>query len=588
MKKILSFIAFIAISSLFAQSTTYTISFENAAHHEANIKATYNNLSGKNLDLRMSRTSPGRYAIHDFAKNVYGVKAVDSKGNSLKIARKNTQVWTVLNHDGTVTFSYTLFANRGDGTYSQIDETHAHLNIPSVFIYAPSLSDKNIEATFVPRTDLGWKVATQLQHKKGNTYTAPNLQYFMDSPTEVSNHSVRKFDVDGKTIEFVLHDTATEAELDTYFEKVKKIVLAEKAVFGELPNFDYNRYTFLACYIANASGDGMEHRNSTILTSTRGLANGGMNRNLGTVSHELFHAWNVERIRPQSLEPFNFEESNMSGELWFAEGFTSYYTNLILCRAGLMTPKKYVKGLAGGLNYVWNSPARQFFNPIEMSYQAPFVDAATALDPVNRNNTFISYYTYGSVLGLALDLSLREKGLNLDDYMKLVWNTYGKKEIPYTIDNLHQTLNTFAGKSFADDFFNNYIYNSSKIPDYNSYFNAVGVTISQNTTTAYLGAYTKGNKIATNATIGSPAYIAGLEKGDVVTKINETILSDENNIKKILANFKSGDTFTLAYTRHNTAKKATIILTKNPKYTTSLSESPSKKELKNRNDWLKR
>ena len=149
----------------------------------------------------------------------------------------------------------------------------------------------------------------------------------MDSPTEISNFSMRSFEVNGQTINFVLHHNGTEAELDTYFEKVKKVVLQEEAVFGELPKFDYGTYTFLACYIPNASGDGMEHRNSTILTSTRSLANGGMDDNIGTVAHEFFHCWNVERIRPKALEPFNFEEANMSGELWFAEGFTSYYTS---------------------------------------------------------------------------------------------------------------------------------------------------------------------------------------------------------------------------------------------------------------------
>ena len=164
--------------------------------------------------------------------------------------------------------SYTLFANRGDGTYAQIDETHAHLNIPATFMYATDLSNRKIEVDFRVREDLNWKVATQMPKVMGNTYTAPNLQYFMDSPTEISNYGLRQFKVDHngqqQTIEFVLHHNGTEAELDTYFEQVKKVVLAEKDVFGELPNYDYGTYTFLACYIPNASGDGMEHRLSLI------------------------------------------------------------------------------------------------------------------------------------------------------------------------------------------------------------------------------------------------------------------------------------------------------------------------------------
>ena len=448
-----------------SQTIHYGISFENAVHHEAEIKILYKNIEKGAFSVRMGRTSPGRYALHEFAKNVYSFKATDGKGKVLKVVRPNNHEWQILDHDGIINITYTLFANRGDGTYSQVDETHAHLNIPATFMYAPSLIDKRITVDFKVRKDLNWKVATQLPLVEETTYWAPNLAYFMDSPTEISDYHLRKFDVDDKTIQLALHHNGTEEETGIYFDKVKKVVLAQKEVFGELPNFDYGTYTFLACYIPNASGDGMEHRNSTILTSTRSLAEGGMNSNIGTVSHEFFHAWNVERIRPKSLEPFDFENANMSGELWFAEGFTSYYTNLILCRAGLISPEQYVKGLNPTFNYVWNSPAREFFNPIEMSYQAPFVDAARSVDPVNRENTFISYYSYGSVLGLALDLSLRQEGLNLDDYMKLVWKKYGENEVHYTLKDLHLTLNQYAGGSFGDAFFNAHIY-KSEMPDY--------------------------------------------------------------------------------------------------------------------------
>jgi len=393
-----------------------------------------------------------------------------------------------------------------------------------------------------------------------------------------------------------LHDPGSEEEADQYFEKVKKVVLAEKEVFGELPTFDYGSYTFLACYIPNASGDGMEHRNSTILTSTRTLANGGMDGNIGTVSHEFFHSWNVERIRPKSLEPFNFEEANMSGELWFAEGFTSYYTNLILCRAGLITPEKYVEGLIGTFNYVWNSPARQFFNPIEMSYQAPFVDAATSVDPVNRENTFISYYSYGSVLGLALDLSLRERGLNLDDFMKLIWNTYGKSENSYTIENLNKTLNTYVGEDFGNNFFNSFIY-KSEMPSYTELFKTVGVSVSQNKEAAYFGAAVSitdnlNGKIRSNTKIGSPAYIAGLDKGDIITAINGEKFPNGIQFNKFIENeFKPNDNLSITFLRDGMERKTEVTLTANPNYAISLieknEEAPSKKILKARKAWLK-
>ena len=297
-------------------AVVYTISFKNAVHHEAEINVSFTEVATGPFAFRMSRTSPGRYALHEFAKNVYNVKATDGQGNLLEITRPDPYQWVVEGHDGTVHVSYTLFANRGGGTYAQVDETHAHLNIPATFMFASAQSERSIEVTFQPRTDLNWNIATQLKKEGGNKYSAPNLQYFMDSPTELSNHQLRSFDVDSNdktyAINFALHHNGTEEEFDAYFEKVKAIVLQQKAVFGELPDFDFGEYTFLGCYIPNASGDGMEHRNSTILTTTRSLANGGA---IGTVSHEFFHAWNVERIRPQSLEPFDFEEANMSGRV---------------------------------------------------------------------------------------------------------------------------------------------------------------------------------------------------------------------------------------------------------------------------------
>tara|TARA_E500000318_G_scaffold26706_1_gene26732 strand:- start:704 stop:2500 length:1797 start_codon:yes stop_codon:yes gene_type:complete len=596
MKFIFSILALFTGLFITAQTNTYQISFDNAIHHEAIVEATFPNLNSDKVEFRMSRTSPGRYALHEFAKNVYGFEAMDSRGKALTVTRPNPYAWEVSGHDGTINIKYILFANRGGGTYSQVDETHAHLNIPATFMFAPELSERKIEVTFDVREDLDWKVATQLPLVSGTTYSAPNLYYFMDSPTEISNFMLRSFEVDGKTINLALHHNGTEAEADEYFEKVKKVVLAEKEVYDELPDFDYGNYTFLACYIPNASGDGMEHRNSTILTSTRSLANGGMERNIGTVSHEFFHAWNVERIRPKTLEPFDFEAANMSGALWFAEGFTSYYTGLILCRAGLSSPKDYIEGLAGTFNYVWNSPARQFFNPIEMSFQAPFVDAATSVDPVNRENMFISYYSYGSVLGLALDLSLRENGLNLDDFMKLVWKKYGATEIPYTIQNLNDALKEYAGDTFGDDFFNNYIYKSG-MPDYKGLMASVGVVLEQPKASPYFGAYVSmsadksGYMILRNTKMDSPAYKAGLDNGDMILSINDKPLAEDQSFDDYLNQFSIGEPLQVKFKRYGKEKTTEMVLTPSPDYTFSLMEDkeqqPSEKMLEERKEWLK-
>ena len=583
------FLLFFVATFSFAQTNRYEISFENAVHHEAKIKANFIDIKSNSVILTMSRTSPGRYALHEFAKNVYGLKATNSKGESLKATRPNPYSWEISGHDGTVNIEYLLFANRGDGTYSQVDETHAHLNIPATFMYIESLQHRPIEVNFKTPEGSNWKVATQLKPKNGNTYTAPDLYYFMDSPTELSDFSMKEFELDGKNIRFALHHEGTEEEFTEYFNQVKQIVEQEKQVFGELPAYDYGEYTFIACYMPNVSGDGMEHRNSTILTDTESLANGGMKGNIGTVSHEFFHSWNVERIRPSDLEPFSFSEANMSGSLWFAEGFTSYYTGLMLCRAEVISSEDYIKGLNGSFNYVWNSPARAYFNPIEMSYQAPFVDAATSVDPVNRENTFISYYSYGSVLGLALDLSLRKKGLNLDDYMKQVWKKYGKIEVSYTIENLQQSLSNYAGAEFSSQFFDDYIYKSN-MPNYLELFKSVGLKMTQDKEKGTFGASVKDGEnsviIASNPKIGSPAYKANLAAGDQITSVDEQPIINSKEWETLMNGKKPGDIVEVGYLRNGKENKTKLTLTPDSTYTISIDENADRKAQQARAVWL--
>lgn len=590
MTPFLSIFVFIYFTVVFQAQTSssYTISFENAVHHEAQISVKFSNLKSDEVEFRMARSSPGRYALHEFAKNVCNVKVTDSKGNVLKTIRPDPYSWLVNGHDGTINVSYTLFANRGDGTYAQVDETHAHLNIPATFMYVPELSEKGFEVTFNVREDLNWKVATQLKHESGNTYYAKDLQYFMDSPIEISNFKKRSFEVDNQTMNLVLHDDeASEENLNQYFERVKKIVLKEKEIFNELPTFDYGEYTFLACYMPNASGDGMEHRNSTVMTSTRSLALGGIEQNISTVSHEFFHCWNVERIRPKSLEPFDFTKANMSGELWFAEGFTNYFEALTLCRTGIWNIETYLGNMQSTFNKVWTSTGRQFFSPIEMSYQAPFVDAATSIDETNRENTYISYYIYGEMLGLALDLSLREKNLNLDDYMKQVWNSYGKAGNYYTVEDLKKTLGNYAGEEFAETYFNNYIYKSD-MPDFEQLFKIVGIKLEQDDNKLSFGAEVLNQKMMSNPKIGSTAYLAGFQKGDKIHKVGSFNLNDMVTLNMILNKFNIGDKVKIIFQRYDKIEEVEVILKAEKMYRLSImdEDSASKDMIQNRLFWL--
>ncbi|MDZ7758201.1 M61 family metallopeptidase [Rhodohalobacter sp.] len=595
MKKRFLFFVFIFClhSVVTAQTTTkYDISFENAIHHEAEISVHFDNLEEKVLEVRMSRTSPGRYALHEFAKNVYNVKAYDEDGNELPVTRPNPHQWNVSGHNGTVRFEYTLFANRGGGTYSQVDEVHAHLNMPATFAWARNYEHRPIEITFNTDFDQNWKVATQLKHLEGNRYHAPDLAYFLDSPVEIADFHLREQEVDGQNIRMVLHTHASDEEVDAYFENVMAIVHQQREVFGELPEFDYGEYTFLNCYMPNASGDGMEHRNSTVVTGSKPMDRELGNYRISTISHEFFHVWNVERIRPASLEPFDFEEANMSGELWFAEGFTSYYTNLTLVRAGIISEQDYVEGLSGGINYVKNSPGRNYHNPIEMSYQAPFVDAARSVDPTNRENTFISYYTYGSILGLALDLSLRNEGgsLNLDDFMRLVWDKYGREEIPYTVRDIRDALSEYAGEEFSNEFFRRYIYDS-ELPDYQQLLKTAGVSLEKaNPDKAVLGTpITIENgvgKLSTNALVGSPVYEAGINRNDEIVSIDGILLSEVESVDEILSTKKPGDRVEIRFKRMGEERMVEVELAADPTIQTKLDETAGSAQLQIRSNWL--
>ncbi|HEX2092901.1 MAG TPA: PDZ domain-containing protein [Longimicrobiaceae bacterium] len=564
----------------------YEVSFPNAVHHEAEISVTFPGLpAGRPLEARMSRSSPGRYALHEFAKNVYNIRAFDGQGRPLTVTRPDPHRWNVAGHDGTVRITYTLFGDWGDGTYAQIDNTHAHLNAPATFLWARGLSDRPVRVTFRrPRPE--WKIATQLV-PTGNpeVFTAPNFQYLMDSPVELSAHDLRSWQVSssGKTytIRLAVHHAGTPAQLDTFADMARRVVAEEIAAMGEAPDFDYGTYTFLADYLPQVAGDGMEHRNSTVVTSTRPLATPvGRLGNLGTISHEFFHAWNVERIRPRSLEPFDFEEANLSGELWFAEGFTQYYTPLFIRRAGITGIDQYARSLSGTINEVVLSPGRQLFSAVEMSMQAPFVDAAVSIDRNNRGNTFVSYYTWGAGIGLGLELALRSRSpaLTLDDYMRAVWRDFGRAQDPatrspqrpYTVADLRNTLATLTGdRAFAEDFFRRYV-EGHEAPDYGRLLAPAGLLLRRaQPGRPWIGETvirfdTAGAIVAAYPLAGSPLYRAGLTRGDRILSVDGRPVSTTAELEAVLGARRPGDTVLIGFEQRGERRTASLAVAESP------------------------
>jgi predicted metalloprotease with PDZ domain len=558
-----------------SQKITYEVSFDNALHHEARITAIFTGLPKKPLEALMSRSSPGRYALHEFAKHVYGLEARNSKGEILSVTRPNPYQWNITGHDGTVKLSYTLFGNRADGTYTGITAMFAHLNMPATFMWARGLESRPVEVTFRLPEGKNWKTATQLkQESKTNTFSAPHFQYFMDSPTILGDFSFREWQVQDagktKTIQLAITNDGPDSDIDAFAQRLQVVIPELKAVFGELPDFDFGRYTFLASYMPYVAGDGMEHRNSTIITGPSGLQN-HFTGYLNTAAHEFFHSWNVERLRPKSLEPFDFERANMSGELWFAEGFTSYYGGLALKRSGDYTLEEYADDLGADLNFMLNAPGRELFSAVEMSQQAPFVDAAVAIEPNNRRNTYLSYYNFGSMIGLALDLTLRQqfKNITLDDYMRLMWKKYGKPEKPYTLQDLRTTLGELTGnQTFASTFFDKYIEGKEAAP-YRDLLAQAGLQLQKaNDGKASLGLepfkFTpQGATIQAAVLRGGPLYNAGLEGGDVITHLDGKLFTAEA-YQALQSEKKPGEQVSLQYVQMGMQKQSNVILIEDP------------------------
>jgi predicted metalloprotease with PDZ domain len=556
-----------------ARQVRYELSFPDAAHHQARIVATWRGVPAGPLRVQMARSSPGRYALHEFAKNVYAVSAADGAGRPLPLLRTDPYGWDVTGHDGTVVVTYTLFGNRGDGTYVQIDPTHAHLNPPATLMWASGYDAVPVTLRIVP-PDPGWTVATQLPPVAGvaSTFGAPDLQYLMDSPIEVGRFDRREWTVgtgDRRyTIRLAVHHPGGAAEVDRLAAQVKQLIPQHRKLFGEWPRFDHGNYTFLADYMPQVSRDGMEHRNSTVVTGPIPL-DGTNAEQLGTISHEFIHAWNVERLRPRELEPFDFTRANPTPSLWFAEGFTNYYGPLLLRRAGLTDTGRWLEATGAALNTVLLSSARRNGGPQEMSIRAAFGDAATSVDPVGPD-TFLSYYPYGQVVALALDLSIRQKfpKRSLDDYMRRLWQTNGRTERPYAPDDLRRALAEVTGDAaFADAFFAASVTRSG-LPDFAPLLAQAGFVMRPAAPArGWIGAATVG----TDATLlqapaaGSPLDGAGLDAGDRIVALGSAQVTNAAGWRAALGRLTPGATVTLRYVRFGTEQQRTIRVAADPR-----------------------
>ena len=573
--RLLTILLFVGLEQSFAQRVSYIVSFPNLAHHEAQIELIVSDIPTRTAVFRMSRSSPGRYATHEFGKNVYDITATDQGGKPLTVNRIDGDIYEIPHPGGYVRLKYTLYGNFADGTYVGIDPSGIHLNMPGAFMWMKGVDNIPITIHFNLPEQGNWTIATQLQPTNDpSTFMARGLQYFMDCPVVIGNLSYRNWVVknpDGKTYNFriALDGAADSNDLNAFSDKVQRIVQQEQAVYGEVPAYDYGAYTFLASINPYVHGDGMEHRNSTMITIPSAFH--GEDRMLGVFAHEFFHCWNVKRIRPRTLEPFNFEKSNMSGELWFAEGFTQYYGNLLIVRAGIGKDTDFVKRTVAQLIEVkTNTPGARLYSPVEASEMAVFTDAGIAVDKTNFPNIFTSYYPYGASIALALDLELRGKyNKTLDELMRAAWKKFGKPEVPYTLSGLQDVLASVTGdRKFAQEYFERYIYGHEPI-DYNPLLAPAGFRVRKaDPGKAWIGTpqmtEREGLLIERNTLRGTPLYTAGLDIDDKIISIDNQDIRTFSDLAAVLDRLHPGNPVSIKYLHRNEDHTVQITPQENP------------------------
>lgn len=551
---------YFSISSL-AVNIDYKLSMSQPNSHYFEVEMNVTNLKAKELVIKMPVWAPGSYLVREFAKSVDLVKAFDGEGNALKVEKRNKNTWVIPTKKvKSVKINYEVYAFELSVRTSFLDDSHGYLNGTSVFMYVEG--EKNVpgKLTIVPHPTFK-KISTIMKDEGNNTFSFSDYDELVDSPIEIGNHEEFTFDAGG-----VHHRVAMygEGNYDVVALKrdMAKIVEAETKIFGVNPN---KEYLFIVHNITNPGG-GLEHTASTTLQANRWDYEGDNYIGfLSLVAHEYFHLWNVKRIRPHALGPFDYDNENYTDLLWVMEGFTSYYDELVLRRAGFYTQEEYVNKLVGTINYVENQPG----NEVQPVAHASF-DAWIKAYRYNENsvNTTISYYSKGQILAAMLDLYIINKfkaEKSLDNFLqKLYADFYVKNDIGFTEEQFQSTLEAFLGEDM-DWFFNDYVYDTKQI-DYTKFFAGVGVDFRLNKTKAkpkpYLGIRTSdsgGKLIVTTVLSGTAAEEQGISVNDEIIALNGYRMNS-SEFTRMTDNMNPGDEFELILSRDNIIKTYTITM----------------------------
>lgn len=500
----------------------------------------------RHLRLVMPAWTPGSYLIREFSKNVLDLVAFDIDEDKALGSRKiSKNAWEIETSDVTsVRVKYRVYAFELTVDTSYMDNLHAIINGASAFMYVDGMQDQELELTVIPPDD--WhRIATGLEPKATNenttwTFKVPNFDILVDSPIEVGNQKISTFDVQG-----VRHDVSIfsrrEFEDQKLVSDIKKIVECTIPVFGHVP---YKRYVFLIDILGESVG-GLEHLNSThcIASMYRFEPAQEYEQMLSLFSHEFFHAWNVKRMRPNGLGPFDYTSETYTKSLWIAEGITSYYDDLLLRRAKIYSVGDYLDSLCTNINILKSLPGSRWQSAEESSF-----DTWIKQYRPNENapNVQSSYYYQGAIVGWMLDMQIRKttgSTKNLDDALRRLYNdSYLKENRGYGEGELEKICSDMTGDRAIQEIFDSRV-RGRKDVDYDTYLAYAGLKLApkkKQEDSGFLGVKVQqdGGKLSISTVLSdTPAQECGLAASDEIIAI-DGIRMDSSRLSWYISNRK--------------------------------------------------
>nr|WP_199158308.1 PDZ domain-containing protein [Pedobacter sp. ASV2] len=506
----------------------FEVSFKEPQAHYAEVQMNISGLAKDYVDVKMPVWTPGSYLVREFEKSVENFKATAS-GKALRVEKIRKNAWRIYSAKASdIKINYRVYAFEISVRTPFIDESHAFLSPTGIFMHPDGMIKSPSTVKIIPFNTWS-KVSTGLTPVAGQnfTYHATDFDILYDSPIEVGNQDVFEFNASG-----VRHEVAMYGGGNYDKEKLKvdmaKIVDQETAVYGENPN---KHYVFIV-HNFQRGGGGLEHLNSTTLGASRDAYNTekGYNGFLALVAHEYHHLWNVKRLRPIALGPFDYDNENYTTNLWVAEGFTSYYENKYMHRAGFVDANGFVNDLAAGVATVLNTPGAKVQSAASSSYDAWIIGYRPN---ENSKNNAISYYNKGEVIGVLMDLEIinATKGAkSLDDVMKAMYLQCKTLKRGYTDAEFKAMVEKISGISFTN-FWAKYV-NGVDDAEYVKYFGYAGVDVStENATpdkpvTGASCSLTSNGLVVTSTTRNSAAWVDGLNVNDEIIAVDGISISE--------------------------------------------------------------